>query len=107
MVKELTDIEFKETMGEGMIDITEKEIENPIDIWRDVKQLQQDNILSIEVYEKRLVEHIYRNNNNTFDHILIPSSGKANVYVVVVVDLRGVLVYGYKILDLNKKYSNE
>jgi hypothetical protein len=33
MTKELTEIEFKKTFGNGMTDITETEIDEPIDIW--------------------------------------------------------------------------
>ena len=106
MTQELTEIEFKNTFGGGMADITEKEIDEPIDIWNYVKKLTENQIVSRIVYEKELVEKVYRNDLKTFDHILLPTE-KQNVFLTIVVDLEKKKIFGYKILDLNKEYGTE
>ncbi len=72
-MKELTDSEFENTLGEYMNDITNVEIDNPIDIWSYVKELAENKIVSRTVYERELVEKVHRNNENSFDHILLPT----------------------------------
>ena len=106
MTKELTEIEFKKTFGNGMTDITETEIDEPIDIWNYVKKLTENQIVNRIVYEKELVEKVYRNDLKTFDHILLPTE-KQNVFLTIVVDLEKKEIFGYKILDLNMEYGTE
>lgn len=106
MTQELTEIEFKKTFGNGMTDITESEIDEPIDIWNYVKKLTENQIVNRIVYEKELVEKVYRNDLKTFDHILLPTE-KQNVFLTIVVDLEKKIIFGHKILDLNKEYGIE
>ena len=106
MMQELTEIEFKKTFGNGMTDITETEIDEPIDIWNYVKKLTENQIVNRIVYEKELVEKVYRNELKTFDHILLPTA-KQNVFLTIVVDLENKRIFGHKILDLNKEYGIE
>lgn len=104
MTKELTRTEFKNTFGNGMTDITETEIDEPVDIWNYVKLLTDSQIVPRIVVENELVERIYRNDLKTFDHILLPTE-KPNVYLTIVVDLENKKVYGHQVLDLNKEYG--
>lgn len=104
MTQELTEIEFKKTFGNGMTDITESEIDEPIDIWNYVKKLTENQIVDRIVYEKELVKKVYRNDLKTFDHILLPTE-KQNVFLTIVVDLEKKIIFGHKILDLNKEYG--
>jgi hypothetical protein len=106
MMRELTEKEFKETLGIKMTDITQVEIDNPIDIWDYVRQLTENKIVNQIVYEKELVEKVYRNNLNTFDHILLPTE-KQNVFLTIVVELSKNEIFGHKVLDLNSKYGTE
>jgi len=87
-----------------MNDITNVEIDNPIDIWSYVKELAENKIVSRTVYERELVEKVYRNNENSFDHILLPTE-KNNFYIVIVVDLKNNKICGHRALDLNIEYS--
>ena len=104
MTKELSEIEFKKTFGNNMIDITQMEIDEPIDIWGYVKKLTENKIVNRIIYERELVEKVYRNDSKTFDHILLTSE-KKNVYPIIVVDLKRKIVIGHKILDLNREYG--
>ena len=106
MTQELTEIEFKKSFGNGMTDVTEMEIDEPIDIWDYVEKLTENKIVNRIVYEKELVEKVYQNDLKTFDHILLPTE-KQNVFMIIVVDLEKKKVYGHKILDLNKEYGIE
>ena len=54
MTKELSELEFKNTFGKSMIDITES-VENPIDIWSYVAELNELNLIDEIVLEKQLV----------------------------------------------------
>ncbi|MCH4554136.1 hypothetical protein [Aestuariibaculum lutulentum] len=106
MTQELTEIEFKKTFGNGMTDITESETDEPIDIWTYVKKLTENQIVNRFVYEKELVEKVYRNDLKTFDHVLLPTE-KQNVFLTIVVDLKKKIIFGHKILDLNTEYGIE
>ena len=106
MTKELTATEFKNTFGNGMTDITQMEIDEPIDIWNYVKHLTENQTVDRIVYEKELVEKVYRNDLKTFDHILLPTENQ-NVFLTIVVDLKNKKVFGHKILNLNKEYAIE
>ena len=106
MTKELTETEFWNTFGNGMTDITQMEIDEPIDIWDYVKHLTENQTVDLIVYEKELVENVYRNDLKTFDHILLPTENQ-NVFLTIVVDLKNKKVFGHKILDLNKEYGIE
>lgn len=106
MTQELTEIEFKKTFGNRMTDITEMEIDEPIEIWDYVEKLTENQIVNRIVYEKELVEKVYRNDLKTFDHILLPTE-KQNVFLTIVVDLEKKRIFGHKILDLNKEYGIE
>lgn len=104
MTKELTEIEFKNTFGNGMTDITQIEINEPIDIWDYVKTLTENQIVDKIVYENEHVEKVYRNDSKTYDHILLPTK-KQNVFLTLVVDLKNKIVFGHKMLDLTKAYG--
>ena len=68
MTKQLTEEQFKSTFGDKMFDVTET-AEPVLDIWEYVEQLSIDNIVLKYVLEKQIVEKVYRNSLNTFEHI--------------------------------------
>ena len=88
-----------------MIDVTAT-ADAAVDIWSYVELLTKDNEVSSYVYENQLVEMVYRNNQGTFDHVLIPTD-KSNVFVVIIVDLKKEKINGHFRLDLNKEYGLE
>ena len=105
MTTRLTEKEYKETMTDKMIDVTAT-ADAAVDIWSYVELLTKDNEVSSYVYENQLVEMVYRNNQGTFDHVLIPTD-KSNVFVVIIVDLKKEKINGHFRLDLNKEYGLE
>lgn len=104
MKRELTEIEFKKTFGNSMTDITQMETEDPIEIWGYVESLAKTNVVNQIVFDKKLVELVYRNDLETFDHILLPTKNK-NLFTVIVVDLKNKVIFGHRLLDLNKEYG--
>ncbi|CUO01732.1 Uncharacterised protein [Hungatella hathewayi] len=52
----------------------------------------------------RLIEAVYVNSENTYQHILL-STYQKNLYVVIVVDVINKTILGHYILDLNEKYG--
>ncbi|UII24896.1 hypothetical protein LVD15_16480 [Fulvivirga maritima] len=83
-----------------MADITQMEIEDPIEIWDYVEVLTKAKVVDQIVFDKELVEMVYRNDTNTFDHILLPTKDE-NVFTVIVVDLKNKAILGHRVLDLN------
>ncbi|WP_047419552.1 hypothetical protein [Cellulophaga sp. Hel_I_12] len=106
MTYELTKSEFENTFGNKMTDITPMEIEEPIDIWDYVRELTEKKVINQITYESETVEYVYRNDQNTYDHILLPTD-KENIYIVIVINLKMNKIFGHQKLDLNKKYPTE
>ena len=102
MTCELSEKEFKNTFGHKMVDISHLEI-TPIDIWTYVNELQNQNQFASKTIEEETVEYVYRNSQETYDHVLIPTKTK-NKYVVIVVDIANRKVFGHYNLDLFKEY---
>ena len=103
MAVELTEKEYRGTMTSKMIDVTGAG-DASVDIWPYVRQLTKNNVVLDYVYEKQLVEAVYRNDQNTFDHVLIPTNDK-NVFVVIIVDIGRKTIKGHYLLNLNKEYG--
>jgi hypothetical protein len=103
MTIQLTKEQYLKTMLPGMVDVTEK-AEAVIDIWPYVKELMDQKIVLPLVYEKELVEKVYRNQTRSFDHILLPTPDP-NVFVVVIVDIDQKNISGHYLLNLNNEYG--
>ncbi len=103
MTKLLTEIEFKSTFNGKMFDVTEV-AEPVVDIWPYVEQLTLDKTVEQYTFENGLVEKVYRNQNSTFDQILLPTSDK-NVFIIILVDLVNKRIKGHYRLDLNEEYG--
>lgn len=52
------------------------------------------------------IDSIYHNGKKTYEHVLL-NYGLENFFLVIVVELKDNSVYGYYILDLNKKADLE
>jgi hypothetical protein len=94
--------EFKATFVEPMRDVLESAT-NVIDIWPYVAAIPTNELCGNSIVEG-WVEHVYRNGNNTFDHVLVVSKTK-NVFLAVVVDLVRDTIFGHHLLDLNHEYG--
>lgn len=104
MINELTEKAFQATFGDGMTDITQMEIEDPVYIWDYIQLLADKGIIEETIVADENVDKVYRNNENTFDHIIIPTE-KRNVLLTIVIDLKKKSIFGHKILNLNSLYG--
>jgi hypothetical protein len=68
-----------------------------------VQQLKKIIVLDY-VYDNQLVELVYRNIENTFEHILLPTEN-LNIFITIVVDLIKLKIKGYFKIDLEKEYG--
>jgi hypothetical protein len=103
LTKQLTEIEFRNTFGNKMTDVTET-AEPVVDIWNYVEELVQQKLVDNYVYANNLVEKVYRDDTSTFDHVLLPT-GKPNIFITLVVDLTSETIFGHIKLDLNQEYG--
>jgi len=102
----LSESEFKSTLSENrMTDVT-KTAEPVVDIWLYVEKLVEEGTVLKYVSDRHLVEHVYRNDESTVDHILLPTE-TGNVFIVIVVDLVEKEIRGHFRIDLNKEYGIE
>src|SRR4051812_14900729 len=99
----LSEIQFKATFGNKMVDVTET-AEPVVDIWPYVNQLVQIVPELIHTAESGVVDNVYRNSIATFDHVVLPTSRKG-VVCVIVVDIKAANVFGHHLLDMNELYG--
>ncbi len=103
MLSPLTEEEYKSTFGDKMINVT-KAAAPQVDIWPYVERLVKANIVQEIVFNRNLVEYVYRSVEKSFDHVLLPTEN-SNVFVVVIVDLLHQNIKGHFRLDLNDLYG--
>jgi hypothetical protein len=94
--------EFKSTCIGPMRDVLTAATD-VIDIWPYVAAIPAPELFGNEIVDG-CVEHVYRNKDDTFDHVLVPTNTK-NVFVTVVVDLARDRIFGHYLLDLNHEYG--
>lgn len=90
--------EYKSTITAKMFEVKNTTLP-AIDIWPYVQELVNANIISEEVLENKEIDGIYRNSENTFEHIQIPTAD-SNVFTFVIVNLSLGLIKGHFCLDL-------
>ncbi len=100
--RRLTEEQFLATFPEPMRNITDS-VEEVLDIWPYVESVPALDLAGHSV-DDGTVEAAYRSADGRFDHALVMTR-TANVYLVVVVDLRADEVYGHYLLDLNREYG--
>lgn len=103
MIKELSRKEFEKTFSNKMIDVT-KTAEPIVNIWEYAKVLSIQKLIPSIVYKKELIEFVYRNSENTFEHILLPTSEK-NVFIIIVVNIIEKKIAGHYKIDIEKEYG--
>lgn len=101
----LTEAEFDATMQSGMVDVTAA-ADPVVDIWPYVTRVAAEVGLPVSVLEEQRVELVYRSGDGSHDHVLL-SSGRKNMFVVIVVDRPRAAVVGHHLLDLNREYGLE
>jgi hypothetical protein len=101
----LTEKQYKDTMTNKMVDVTET-AQPVVDIWDYVGQLTKDKEVLEYVNEEQLVEKVYRNDQGTFDHVLLPTDN-SNIFVVIIIDIGQRKIRGHFRLNLNKEYGLE
>ena len=94
--------EFKTTFAVPMRDVLATAT-SVIDIWPYVAAIPTDELLGHKIVDG-CVEHVYRNGNDTFDHVLVVTKTK-NVFLIVVVDLLRDTIFGHHLLDLSQEYG--
>lgn len=100
--RQLTEGEFKATMTTKMHNVTETATD-VLDIWPYINSVPDSDLGGHAIYDD-FVECVYRNNDNSFDHVSVMTKTK-NVYLVVVIDLVHDSIYGHRLLDLNREFS--
>lgn len=98
----LSEEDFLRTYADPMRDVT-ADGDAKVDIWPYVEAIPRSQLGPFR-FEDGVVGYVWRSGDERYDHVLLPSS-IANVYLVVVVDLRESAIYGHHILDLNQKYG--
>jgi hypothetical protein len=94
--------EFKATFADPMSDVL-RSATNVIDVWPYAAAIPAADLLGHKIVDG-VVECVYRNGTNTFDHVLVPTQTK-NTYLAIVVDLQRDTVFGHHLLDLNDEYG--
>lgn len=85
-----------------MTEITEED-DAQVDIWPYAALLVKQGLIPTYVYKETLVESAYRNESETYDHVVIPGM-KEGMFVVLVVDLIEEEVYGHYPLHISAEY---
>ena len=101
MLIELTPEEFILTMSEEMEDVTET-AEPVVDISPYVAELIAENLVLPNTLEEELIEIIYRNEEETFDHVLLPTDDE-EIFIALVIDLENERIVGHYRMDLNEE----
>lgn len=100
---ELTQAQYLGTFHAPMANVTET-AEPLIDIWPYASLLVEKKVLPAVVVERCLVEAVYRDQTDTYDHVLLPSHN-ANTVISLIVDRPNKKMVGYYVLDLRKQYG--
>jgi hypothetical protein len=103
-IKKLTEEEFNSTFIPPMTFMYHEDETSDIDIISYVESVIQAEDLNASIPDLK-IDSIYHNGEKTFEHVLL-NYGLENFFLVIIVELKDNSVYGYHILDLNKKYDS-
>ncbi len=101
-LKPLSEIEFQATFTVPMTDITTS-AEEVVDVWPYIETVLDSEYKSANT-EDWDVDHVYINQTETHQHLLI-NTGMKNVYLVVVIAVAERQIYGHHLLNLNQNYG--
>ncbi|HTL09748.1 MAG TPA: hypothetical protein VL307_15855 [Chitinophagaceae bacterium] len=105
MTNLLSPEEYESSLVEPMTDITGLP-NTAAAIWPYVEELVQQALLPAAVAAEKKVEMVYRNGNNSFHHVLLPT-GNANTFIVLLTDPATQTIRGHYPLNLNEVYGIE
>jgi len=105
MTTPLSTEEYESSLVEPMTDITGLPSAN-VDIWPYVNALVNEQVLPAAILEEKKIEIVYRNGNNSFLHVLLPT-GNANTFIVLLVETAQHTIRGHYPLNLNEVYGIE
>ena len=100
--RNLSEEEFKGCYVHPMVDVTSIATD-VLDIWSYVRSIPASDLAGHAIVDGA-VECVYRNEKDCLDHVGVVTT-TPNVFLVVVVDLKGDLIWGHHVLDLNEKYG--
>ena len=100
VTRKLSEGEFKVYFSPPMTDVTSR-ANAAVDIWPYVDSLDLDELGIPSLND---VQHVYRDAQERFDHVLI-GTARFNTLLVIVVDLKTSTIIGHFLLDLNKEYG--
>lgn len=103
IIRELTETQYLKTMGNPMKNITDDH-NAVIDIWGYAGALLKHKLISDYGYKNKLIEAVYSNADNTYQHVLL-FTDTDNCFVVIIIDVLHRQIYGHYLLDLNKNYK--
>jgi hypothetical protein len=105
MTRELTYDQYKSTLIHKMENVT-KTATPVLDIWPYVQQLVNQKVVLPYVFENNLVEIVYRNGDNSFLHVLLPTDN-TNTFIVIIIDLKKIEIKGHYRLELEMEYGSK
>ncbi|MCR5479480.1 MAG: hypothetical protein K6F27_06430 [Ruminococcus sp.] len=103
MLTELDEQKYIQTMQGGMKNVTDT-AEQITDIWDYAHELARNGLISQYGYSGHLIEAVYANSENTYQHVLLFTDTE-NCYMVIVIDVARKAIAGHHLLDLNKEYG--
>lgn len=103
MLTELDKQKYIQTMQGGMKNVTDT-AEQITDIWDYAHELARNGLISQYGYSGHLIEAVYANSENTYQHVLLFTDTE-NCYMVIVIDVARKKIAGHHLLDLNKEYG--
>jgi hypothetical protein len=104
MLIELSPEQFISTMSAEMTDVTET-AEPTVDITPYVRALIAEGLVLPETLDEELIEIVYRNEEETYDHILLPTDDES-IYIAIVVDLTEEQILGHYRMDLSEEQQD-
>ena len=82
-----------------------QEEEPPFDFWNYVETIPTKDFQGYDCSEGK-IEYVYRDNSGRFEHVLINST-RRDVVMVIVLDRFAGSVAGHKLLDLPRRYGTD
>lgn len=100
--KSLTRTEFLANFSVPMRSVTEEE-KAVIDVWPYVEEVFARE-LPDEPIDNAIVNFVYLSGDEKYHHVGL-WYGQPNTYLVLVIDLQDVSIYGHRVLDLGEEYG--
>lgn len=98
MVRLLSKDAFSATMQGNTTNIT-KDYVAPAVLWTYVSELAEQNIVKHEIVLEKNIQVVYRNEDNSFHHIMLPLPNP-DKFVVVILNTSSQIIEGHFILSV-------